>query len=257
MFQKAIDKAEPAEEVKLRVNNLIDCITFSVFIYTTRGLFEKDKLIFTAQVAFQVWNLLQINILFYTKINITGYENKDFDHQGKELSRLNAKFYQGKLSRRTTNINNVSIKGNFWGRRKSFKPAAVLPNKVLYNMLCWNTKNVGTFFLFTSVKRWDWNLSEKSWNWTSWELSIISNQFLPFYADSTDEKRDRTPWAGIPSSFPSSYERNQPRRLPQQSLLGRNQGKFKKKKHLASLRIGSFFTAGKKSVSQAIRARSW
>jgi len=56
VFQKAIDRAEPAEEVKLRVNNLIDCITFSVFIYTTRGLFEKDKLIFTAQVAFQVRN---------------------------------------------------------------------------------------------------------------------------------------------------------------------------------------------------------
>lgn len=54
VFQKAIDRAEPAEEVKFRVNNLIDCITFSVFIYTTRGLFEKDKLIFTAQVAFQV-----------------------------------------------------------------------------------------------------------------------------------------------------------------------------------------------------------
>ena len=54
VFQKAIDRAEPAEEVKFRVNNLIDCITYSVFIYTTRGLFEKDKLIFTSQVAFQV-----------------------------------------------------------------------------------------------------------------------------------------------------------------------------------------------------------
>ena len=54
MFEKAIEKAEPAEEVKQRVINLIDCITFSVFIYTTRGLFEKDKLIFMAQVAFQI-----------------------------------------------------------------------------------------------------------------------------------------------------------------------------------------------------------
>ena len=61
VFQKAIDKAEPAEEVKLRVNNLIDCITFSVFIYTTRGLFEKDKLIFTAQVAFQVRIYSRVN----------------------------------------------------------------------------------------------------------------------------------------------------------------------------------------------------
>lgn len=54
VFDTAINRAEPAEEVKARVINLIDCITYSVFIYTTRGLFEKDKLIFTAQVAFQV-----------------------------------------------------------------------------------------------------------------------------------------------------------------------------------------------------------
>ena len=54
VFEKAIEKADPHEEVPGRVENLIDCITFSVFIYTTRGLFEKDKLIFTAQVAFQV-----------------------------------------------------------------------------------------------------------------------------------------------------------------------------------------------------------
>lgn len=54
MFEKAIDKAEPAEEVKQRVDNLIDCITHSVFMYTARGLFEKDKIIFTAQMTFQV-----------------------------------------------------------------------------------------------------------------------------------------------------------------------------------------------------------
>ncbi|KAK3733203.1 hypothetical protein QZH41_019685, partial [Actinostola sp. cb2023] len=54
VFDTAISRAEPAEEVKSRVVNLIDCITYSVFIYTSRGLFEQDKLIFTAQVAFQV-----------------------------------------------------------------------------------------------------------------------------------------------------------------------------------------------------------
>ena len=54
VFQKAIERAEPSEEIKIRVENLIDCITYSVFIYTTRGLFEADKLTFTAQVAFQV-----------------------------------------------------------------------------------------------------------------------------------------------------------------------------------------------------------
>ncbi|XP_066292954.1 dynein beta chain, ciliary-like [Branchiostoma lanceolatum] len=54
VFNKAIERATPAEEVKVRVVNLIDSITWSVFIYTTRGLFERDKLTFTAQVAFQV-----------------------------------------------------------------------------------------------------------------------------------------------------------------------------------------------------------
>lgn len=54
VFQKAIERADPSQEIKIRVDNLIDCITYSVFIYTTRGLFEADKLTFTAQVAFQV-----------------------------------------------------------------------------------------------------------------------------------------------------------------------------------------------------------
>lgn len=54
MFEVAIMKTEPAEEVKQRVNNLIDQITFSVFMYTNRSLFERDKLTFIAQVAFQV-----------------------------------------------------------------------------------------------------------------------------------------------------------------------------------------------------------
>lgn len=73
VFQKAIERAAPAEEVGLRVNNLIDCITHSVFLYTTRGLFECDKLIFTAQMAFQVENenfqSYVIGLLKTSKIN--------------------------------------------------------------------------------------------------------------------------------------------------------------------------------------------
>lgn len=54
VFQKAIAKADPADTVIARVNNLIDCISFSVFQYTSRGLFECDKLIFASQMTFQV-----------------------------------------------------------------------------------------------------------------------------------------------------------------------------------------------------------
>ncbi|XP_049878702.1 dynein beta chain, ciliary [Pectinophora gossypiella] len=54
VFQKAISKAEPADEVSQRIKNLIDCISYSVFQYTSRGLFECDKLIFASQMTFQV-----------------------------------------------------------------------------------------------------------------------------------------------------------------------------------------------------------
>eukprot|EP00066_Takifugu_rubripes_P027828 XP_011617094.1 PREDICTED: dynein heavy chain 9, axonemal [Takifugu rubripes] len=54
VFQKAVLKAEPDEDLKQRVLNLIESITSSVFQYTTRGLFECDKLTYIAQLAFQI-----------------------------------------------------------------------------------------------------------------------------------------------------------------------------------------------------------
>uniref|UniRef100_A0A668AEI7 Dynein axonemal heavy chain 17 n=1 Tax=Myripristis murdjan TaxID=586833 RepID=A0A668AEI7_9TELE len=54
VFQKAVLKAEPDEALKQRVSNLIDSITSSVFQYTTRGLFECDKLTYIAQLVFQI-----------------------------------------------------------------------------------------------------------------------------------------------------------------------------------------------------------
>ena len=55
VFHTAIKRAEATDnDVNLRVLNLIDNITYSVFVYTSRGLFEKDKLTFTSQVAFQI-----------------------------------------------------------------------------------------------------------------------------------------------------------------------------------------------------------
>ena len=54
VFHKAIERAEISDDVKQRVQNLIPSITYSVFMYITRGLFERDKLTFTSQVIFQV-----------------------------------------------------------------------------------------------------------------------------------------------------------------------------------------------------------
>ncbi|XP_037666336.1 dynein heavy chain 17, axonemal [Choloepus didactylus] len=57
VFEKAIQRTPAADEVKQRVANLTDEITYSVYMYTARGLFERDKLIFLAQVTFQVLSM--------------------------------------------------------------------------------------------------------------------------------------------------------------------------------------------------------
>ncbi|XP_069077648.1 dynein axonemal heavy chain 11-like [Pleurodeles waltl] len=54
VFRKAIQQADPSEDVRIRVTNLIDRVTYLTFIYISRGLFERDKLTFTAQLAFQL-----------------------------------------------------------------------------------------------------------------------------------------------------------------------------------------------------------
>ncbi|XP_076961290.1 dynein axonemal heavy chain 9-like [Callospermophilus lateralis] len=54
VFQKAVEKAAPGDSLKERVTNLIDNITFSVYQYTTCGLFECDKLTYLAQLTFQI-----------------------------------------------------------------------------------------------------------------------------------------------------------------------------------------------------------
>ncbi|XP_070251371.1 dynein axonemal heavy chain 9 isoform X5 [Myotis yumanensis] len=59
VFQRAVEKAAPHESLPQRVASLMDSITFSVFQYTTRGLFECDKLTYLAQLTFQILLLNQ------------------------------------------------------------------------------------------------------------------------------------------------------------------------------------------------------
>ncbi|KAF5892934.1 dynein heavy chain 11, axonemal-like, partial [Clarias magur] len=54
VFRKAVQNAEACVDVKTRVSTLVECITFSTFNYINRGLFERDKLTFTAQLTFQL-----------------------------------------------------------------------------------------------------------------------------------------------------------------------------------------------------------
>uniref|UniRef100_A0A8C5QH48 AAA+ ATPase domain-containing protein n=1 Tax=Leptobrachium leishanense TaxID=445787 RepID=A0A8C5QH48_9ANUR len=54
VFHKAVQHSQPSDDVQARVNNLIDSVTYSTFIYISRGLFERDKITFTSQLTFQL-----------------------------------------------------------------------------------------------------------------------------------------------------------------------------------------------------------
>uniref|UniRef100_UPI0037E727D7 dynein axonemal heavy chain 11 n=1 Tax=Semicossyphus pulcher TaxID=241346 RepID=UPI0037E727D7 len=54
VFKKAMERAEWDEDVRSRVHTLTEAITYSVFLYTSQGLFERDKLTFLSHTAFQI-----------------------------------------------------------------------------------------------------------------------------------------------------------------------------------------------------------
>lgn len=59
-FLKSITKAKPSDTVDGRVLNLRDALRMTIFTWVSRGLFERHKLIFLSQLAF---NLMKRGIL--------------------------------------------------------------------------------------------------------------------------------------------------------------------------------------------------
>ena len=54
MFVKALLKATPVEGEAARCEKLMSSVTFVIFSYVTRGLFEADRLIFSSQLGFRI-----------------------------------------------------------------------------------------------------------------------------------------------------------------------------------------------------------
>ncbi|VCW66673.1 unnamed protein product, partial [Gulo gulo] len=54
LFLRAIEQADKAEDVQGRISILMENVTYAVFLYTSRALFERDKLTFLSQMAFQI-----------------------------------------------------------------------------------------------------------------------------------------------------------------------------------------------------------
>ncbi|XP_028280327.1 dynein heavy chain 11, axonemal isoform X1 [Parambassis ranga] len=67
VFNKAMERAEWDEDVRTRVHILSEAITYSVFLYTSQGLFERDKLTFVSHTAFQI--LLKQDLIDVQELN--------------------------------------------------------------------------------------------------------------------------------------------------------------------------------------------
>ncbi|KAM7121693.1 dynein axonemal heavy chain 11 [Molossus nigricans] len=54
LFHRAIEQADKVEDMQRRLSVLTESITHAIFVYTSQALFEKDKLTFLSQMAFQI-----------------------------------------------------------------------------------------------------------------------------------------------------------------------------------------------------------
>jgi len=61
VFLGALKSAKVADTLPKRIFSLTDNVTYMVYLYISRGLFEKDKLIFLSQMTFQVSHLVPRN----------------------------------------------------------------------------------------------------------------------------------------------------------------------------------------------------
>lgn len=54
LFDYGIDKSQKTQLVKDRVQNIINCMTYKVYRYMNRGLFEADKVTFKLQMSLMI-----------------------------------------------------------------------------------------------------------------------------------------------------------------------------------------------------------
>ncbi|PNJ55829.1 DNAH11 isoform 6 [Pongo abelii] len=59
LFHRAIEQADKVEDMQGRISILMESITHAVFLYTSQALFEKDKLTFLSQMAFQAIAIME------------------------------------------------------------------------------------------------------------------------------------------------------------------------------------------------------
>uniref|UniRef100_A0AAY5EIA2 Dynein axonemal heavy chain 11 n=1 Tax=Electrophorus electricus TaxID=8005 RepID=A0AAY5EIA2_ELEEL len=54
VFHRALEQAPRDQDVAVRVHSLTEAVTYSVFLYASQGLFQRDRLTFLSHTAFQI-----------------------------------------------------------------------------------------------------------------------------------------------------------------------------------------------------------
>uniref|UniRef100_A0A2K6TF76 Dynein axonemal heavy chain 11 n=1 Tax=Saimiri boliviensis boliviensis TaxID=39432 RepID=A0A2K6TF76_SAIBB len=84
LFHRAIEQADKVEDMQGRICTLMESVTHAVFLYTSQALFEKDKLTFLSQMAFQILlrkkeiDPLELDFLLRFKVEHTHRSPVDF-----------------------------------------------------------------------------------------------------------------------------------------------------------------------------------
>lgn len=91
LFDYGIDMSAKTQLVKDRVNNIINCMTYKVYRYINRGLFETDKVTFKLQMCLKV--LIKSGALNQGDVNMLLKSGAGVDDRNKKFNWMDQKLW--------------------------------------------------------------------------------------------------------------------------------------------------------------------
>ena len=91
LFDYGIDKSVKTQLVKDRVANIINCMTYKVYRYINRGLFERDKVTFKLQMCLKI--LIKAGQLNQGDVNMLLKSGSGIDDRNKKFNWMDQKMW--------------------------------------------------------------------------------------------------------------------------------------------------------------------
>ena len=91
LFDYGIDKSAKTQLVKDRVANIINCMTYKVYRYINRGLFERDKVTFKLMMCLKI--LIKAGMLNQGDVNMLLKSGSGIDDRNKKFNWMDQKMW--------------------------------------------------------------------------------------------------------------------------------------------------------------------